>query len=199
MKHGDIKNNRASIQVQLNNTKVCGKAMSAQQEIERILRVAHAGERGAISIYTAQIAISKHLWPSCVPALEEMLTHEKSHYLSFDAALKKRNARACYALPLWHLGGAVLGLITGLLGPKAIWACTAAVENTVYKHLQEQITFLERHDKDALLAVKAIEADEKSHLDHALNHGGRPVKTNKIIWTIVSSCTTVAIWLSRRL
>lgn len=173
--------------------------MSIQQEVERILRVNHAGERGAISIYTAQIAISKYLWPSCVPALKEMLTHEQSHYLIFDSALRTRGARSCYALSLWSLGGATLGAITGLLGPKAIWSCTAAVESTVYKHLQEQITFLEQHDKDALLAVQVIEADERSHLDYALNHGGERANANKIIWAIVSSSTSVAIWLSRRL
>lgn len=74
--------------------------MAIQQEVERILRVDHAGERGAISIYTMQIAISKYLWPGCVPALKEMLSHEKTHYLIFEAALKKRKVRTCYALPL---------------------------------------------------------------------------------------------------
>jgi len=173
--------------------------MSIKQEVERILRVNHAGERGAISIYTAQIAISKYLWSSCVPALKEMLTHEQSHYLIFDSALRTRVARSCYALPLWSLGGATLGIITGLLGPKAIWSCTAAVESTVYKHPQEQITFLEQHDKDALLAVQAIEADEKSHIHHALNSEGAPARENKFIWVIVSLCTPLAIWLSCRI
>ena len=173
--------------------------MSIQQEIERILRVDHAGERGAISIYTTQIAIAKRLWPSCVPALEEMLGHEKSHYQIFAAELERRKVRTCYALPLWSAGGAVLGAITGLLGPRAIWSCTAAVETTVYKHLEEQISFLEKHDEDALQAVRAIEADEKLHLDHALASGGAPVRTNRVIWAVVSSCTFVAIWLSHRL
>jgi len=173
--------------------------VATQQEVERILRVDHAGERGAISIYTMQIAVSKYLWPNCVPALEEMLSHEKAHYLIFEAALKKRNARTCYALPFWNFGGAVLGLITALFGPAAIWSCTAAVESTVYKHIQEQIIFLKKHDEDALLAVQAIEADEKSHLEYALNNGGKPARINKIIWAVVSSSTSVAIWLSRRL
>jgi len=173
--------------------------VSAQLEVERILRVDHAGERGAVSIYTAQIAVSKYLWPDCVPALEDMLSHEKAHFLIFESELKNRNVRHCYALPLWSFGGAVLGLITALFGPKAIWSCTAAVESTVYKHLVEQIEFLEQHDKTALLAVKAIEQDEKSHLEHALAHGGASVGINKLVWVIVSSCTFIAIWLSRRL
>lgn len=146
-----------------------------------------------------QIAISKYLWPACVPALEQMLFHEKTHYLKFDAALKKRNARTCYALPFWSFGGSALGFVTGLFGPTAIWSCTAAVESTVYKHLQEQITFLKEHDGDAMLAVQAIETDERMHLEHALKNGGKPVRNNKIIWAVVSYSTSVAIWLSRRL
>lgn len=173
--------------------------MSTQKEVERILRVDHAGERGAISIYKTQIAISRQLWPSCVPALEEMLAHEKSHYRIFESELRQRKARTCYALPLWNLGGKTLGLITALLGPKAIWSYTAAVESTVYKHLQEQLHFLEQHDQAAWLAVKAIEADEKSHLEHALDNGGEPVRANWLIWAVVSSCTSIAIWLSRKL
>ncbi|HEX6591945.1 MAG TPA: demethoxyubiquinone hydroxylase family protein [Moraxellaceae bacterium] len=173
--------------------------MTVALEVERILRVDHAGERGAISIYKAQIALSRFLWPACVPALQEMLSHEQSHFATFTAELTRRNARSCHALPLWNIGGLVLGVLTALLGPKAIWSCTAAVESTVYKHLQEQIAFLQQHDQAALQAVLAIEQDEKSHLSHALAEGGAAEGANRLIWAVVSSATFIAIWLSRRL
>lgn len=173
--------------------------MNIKLEVERILRVDHAGECGAINIYRAQIAVSRYLWPHCVPALESMLAHEQAHCLIFDAELRSRRARQCYALPLWRIGGLLLGLSTALLGPRAIWACTAAVESTVYQHIQEQIMFLEQHDEAALQAVRAIEQDEKSHLEHALAHEGTATGGNKIVWALVTACTSVAIWLSRRL
>jgi ubiquinone biosynthesis monooxygenase Coq7 len=173
--------------------------MSSTLEVERILRVDHAGERGAVSIYKAQIMVARYLWPSHVPALQEMLSHELAHFALFKAELERRNIRACYALGLWNIGGAVLGFITALLGPKAIWSCTAAIEQTVYKHLLEQMAFLERHDSAALLAVQSIEQDEKSHLAHALDQGGGPIGTNRLIWALVSSSTFIAIWLSQRL
>lgn len=173
--------------------------MSIQVEVERILRVDHAGEKGAISIYKAQIAVSTFLWPSCVPALKEMLAHEQSHFTTFETELTRRGVRSCHALVLWSLGGLLLGFITALLGPRAIWSCTAAVESTVYKHLQAQIAFLQQYDQAALRAVQAIEQDEKAHLSHALEHGGSAVGANRIIWFVVASATSVAIWLSYRL
>lgn len=175
------------------------KFVSIQLEVDRILRVDHAGEKGAISIYKAQIAIAKHLWPGCIPELKEMLTHEQTQFSIFDAELKRRKVRSCHALSLWGFGGLILGILTALLGPKAIWSCTAAVESTVYHHIQEQIAFLRVHDQAALHAVLAIEQDEKLHLSHALAHGGPPAGVNRPIWAIVSASTTVAIWLSRRL
>jgi len=77
-------------------------------EVERILRVDHAGETGAIQIYSAQIFISRFLYPDIVPVLAEMLEHEKSHLKVFSNLLGKRGIRSCYALGLWSLGGVML-------------------------------------------------------------------------------------------
>ena len=167
-------------------------------EVARILRVDHAGEKGAIGIYTVQILVSRLLWPDCVPQLREMLSHERRHLQVFTAALKARQLRSCYALPLWSLGGYMLGLITALLGRRAIWSCTAAVEATVYRHIQAQKSFLAMHDHQALEAVASIEQDEKSHLDHALSQGGEPMGSGRFVWFVVANATAVAIWLSER-
>ena len=41
--------------------------------IARIVKVNHAGEFGAIRIYSAQIIVARCLWPDVVPTLAEML------------------------------------------------------------------------------------------------------------------------------
>lgn len=172
--------------------------MSVSLQVARILRVDHAGEKGAIRIYQAQIRVARLLWPACVPALEEMLVHEQKHFAIFENELRQRGIRHCHALALWGLGGMLLGVVTALLGPRAIWSCTAAVESTVYQHLQEQIDFLREHDPVALQAVLQIEADEKSHRDHALASGGSYAGMNRPVWWLVSAATTLAISLSER-
>jgi 3-demethoxyubiquinol 3-hydroxylase len=51
--------------------------------IARIVKVNHAGEYGAIRIYTAQIAVAARLCPDAVPALSRMLAREREHCAAF--------------------------------------------------------------------------------------------------------------------
>src|SRR3981189_843377 len=67
--------------------------------IARIVRVNHAGEYGAIRIYSAQIGVSARRYPDVVPALTDMLQHEKKHCAAFLAALP-----CTVALELGRLG-----------------------------------------------------------------------------------------------
>jgi ubiquinone biosynthesis monooxygenase Coq7 len=64
-------------------------------EIERIIRVDHAGEFGAISIYRAQLFVAKIFYSDIVHKLEEMLVHEKKHFSTFTNLLISRNIRHC--------------------------------------------------------------------------------------------------------
>lgn len=174
-------------------------ATAPATEVARILRVDHAGERGAIAIYSAQILISRWLWPDLLPSLVDMRLHEQRHFSRFDQELKSRRLRHCYALPLWSLGGWLLGLVTALFGRRAIWACTAAAEDTVCRHLQEQIAFLRLHDAQALAAVSSIQGEEQEHLDHALVGGGERRGSLRLIWLLVGGATALAMALSWRL
>jgi 3-demethoxyubiquinol 3-hydroxylase len=74
--------------------------------IARIVRVNHAGEYGAIRIYSAQIAIATRLYPDIAPALAEMLEHEKRHCRLFFEAMPARHSRPCRIMSMWSWGGA---------------------------------------------------------------------------------------------
>lgn len=84
-------------------------------EIERIIRVDHAGERGAIGIYRVQLRIARLFYKDLVPTLETMLLHEQTHFATFNNLLQQRGIRHCYGLGLWAIGGALLGTLTTLL------------------------------------------------------------------------------------
>jgi 3-demethoxyubiquinol 3-hydroxylase len=169
------------------------------QTVDQILRVDHAGECGAIRIYRSQISIARRLHPACVAALEEMLSHELQHFQTFDNLLKVRGVRPCYALPFWMVGGWVLGTFTALLGERAIWVCTAAIENTVNAHLDHQVAVLSANDSAALAAVESIRRDEAAHEDHAVRHGGESGGLYRALRWIVKGATSLAIWLSTKL
>src|SRR4051812_41568394 len=126
--------------------------MRGIQSVEHVLRVNHAGERGAICIYRGQIAIARRRAPECVGALTNMLAHEIAHFRTFDRLLQQRGIRHCLALALWAVGGWSLGLFTALLGARAIWVCSAAIESTVNAHLEHQLSFVAA-DAEILAAV----------------------------------------------
>ena len=173
--------------------------MATVQSVDQILRVDHAGECGAIRIYRSQIAVARVLHPECVDDLSTMLEHELRHFRTFDSLLKGRGIRPCYALPLWMIGGWMLGSITAVLGRRAIWVCTAAIENTVNQHLDHQVAVLSGTDPEALAAVESIRRDEAEHEDHALKHGGEGRGLYRALRVLVKGATSLAIWLSTKL
>lgn len=168
------------------------------KEVERIIRVDHAGEFGAINIYRTQIFIARLFYKDIVQKLEEMLSHEKEHFSTFNNLLVSRNIRHCYALYFWALGGATLGLFTGLLGRNAIWVCTNSIETTVLHHLEWQLEFLSKHDQEAHDAVLSIKADEEDHREFGDMHSTNSPLYRPIFW-VVRRSTEFAIWLSTRL
>ena len=168
------------------------------QEVDRIIRVDHAGEAGAIAIYGAQLFIARTLYKDMVPALQDMLCHEREHFSTFDRLLKERGVRRCYGLALWIWGGTLLGVITALLGRNAIWVCTNAIETTVLHHLQWQLAFLKLHDAQTYAAVLSIKSDEEEHQKMGQQNGTSSLLTKPIFW-LVQQSTECAIWLSKKL
>ncbi|HEY0628034.1 MAG TPA: demethoxyubiquinone hydroxylase family protein [Sphingomicrobium sp.] len=132
----------------------------------RILKVDHAGEHGAISVYRAQRWIARWRSPSMVPELNEFLTHERRHRDLFAAEMGRRDVPRCRSFHLCGIGGSALGLITGLAGSKAIAATTVAIEAVVLRHLDEQVADLMISDPAAAATIKQIIADEHSTTIH---------------------------------
>ncbi len=95
--------------------------------IPRILRVNHAGEHGAVAIYSAQLAHARRAHPDLVAWLEETLSHEERHRARFREAMPSRAAKPCRPMFVWSFGGAALGALTAACGRTGIYVCTAAV------------------------------------------------------------------------
>jgi ubiquinone biosynthesis monooxygenase Coq7 len=164
--------------------------------IARILRVNHAGEYGAIRIYGAQISIAKRWYPDVVPALADMLGHEKQHCAAFFAAMPARDSRPCRVMSLWSLGGWLLGVLTAFAGRQSIWVCTAAVEAAVHRHLDDQLHFLAGRDAELHAIILSIREEELSHLRHAEGQLNAPGLLQRKLQTAISVITDALIWLS---
>jgi ubiquinone biosynthesis monooxygenase Coq7 len=174
------------------------KRLSASEAltIARIVRVNHAGEFGAIRIYSAQISVATWRCPDIVPDLATMLRHEKTHCAAFFAAMPARNSRPCRIMSLWSWSGWLLGFFTALAGRRTIWICTAAVEAAVHRHLDDQLHFLEGRDAGLSAIILSIREEELAHLHHAEDQIKSPGPASRLIHRLITYATDAVIWLS---
>ncbi|MDR6840279.1 demethoxyubiquinone hydroxylase family protein [Pseudoxanthomonas sacheonensis] len=166
---------------------------------DRILKVDHAGEHGAVNIYRAQILVSRITAPELTATLREFIAHEQRHRALFWNRMQSRAVRRCRSYPLCGLGGYLLGFLTALLGRQAIAATTFAVESVVLGHLEEQLLVLKDGDPEAYATVLDIVEEEREHHDH----GKRLMEAGRfwpwLITPVVRFSTETVIWLGMRL
>lgn len=162
----------------------------------RILRVNHGGEHGAICIYSAQIVAARFRAPDLLPFLNEALIHERSHRARFRSLMPSRQGKPCRMMWIWAVGGAGLGLISGVLGREAILACTEAVERTVHRHLDDQIRWSSSRDEELCCTIEGIQIEEQEHIRYAATH--RRGRGFAWLESTISHATEALIWLSTR-
>ena len=80
-------------------------------------------------------------WASAASAdtIRHMAEQEQRHLKTFDRLVNERKVRPTALEPLWRVAGFALGVATALLGEKAAFACTAAVEEAIDEHYAAQI------------------------------------------------------------
>jgi len=166
---------------------------------DRILKIDHAGEHGAVNIYSGQIFMARLTAPGMVDELREFRAHEQRHRAVFGAELLRRGRPRCRSYWLCGFGGRVLGLITGLLGGSAISATTVAVESVVLRHLEQQLALLQGDDPSAVVAISAIVAEEQQHHDCSASHIQGDTFWSRLLSPVVSASTKAVIWLGMRL
>jgi len=166
---------------------------------DRVMKVDHAGEHGAICIYRAQRWFARWRAPEMVGELEDFLDHERGHRARFEAELQRRKQRRCRSYFWCGLGGFALGAFTGLAGRRAIAATTVAIERVVLRHMHEQVAALGGVDEEATRTLRQIILEEQAHHDISLAHLAPDGIWPKLINPIVSASTEAVIWLGMRL
>ena len=164
----------------------------------RVMKVNHAGEHGAVSIYTGQILMARFTAKSLLPELLAFKADEKRHRTTFYKELQRCGLKRCKSYWLCAAGGYVLGIGTGLFGAHAISLTTVAVERTVLRHLRRQTELL-AEDIEAVSAISSILSDEQEHRDAAANHNHTPGILGRMLSTAVSGATESVIWLGMRI
>ena len=144
-----------------------------KKALEEIIRVDHAGERGAIKIYEGQLLALNTIVKneSLKKTIEDMKEHEIEHSQFLENEIKKRNIEPTKFLPLWDLLGVGLGFGSTLLGKKAAMLCTASVEEVIDKHYLDQINQLGPEEEELKKKITKFRQDELDHKDIAYEEG----------------------------
>ena len=160
-----------------------------QKILEEIIRVDHAGERGAIKIYEGQLLALKTIKQDDVlkDKIEEMKEQEREHLEYFEKEIQKRKIKPTYLLPLWDIMGVTLGFGTALLGKKAAMLCTASVEEVIEDHYQNQLKKLGNDEMELKAKIEKFMGDEVDHKNMAYEAGA----TNKGMYSIMDKVIRV--------
>jgi ubiquinone biosynthesis monooxygenase Coq7 len=162
---------------------------------DRILKVNHAGEHGAVNIYRGQIFASQFSARGIGDELRKFQAHEEKHRATFWAELQRRGRPRCVSYNLCGVGGWVLGFLTGLMGRRAVAATTVAVERVVLRHLEAQLQCLRDTDPEAYAAIHSIVREEREHHDKAAIDIGSSTAWVKFLSPVVAASTEVVIWI----
>lgn len=170
------------------------KPVPNAESLEQMLRVNHAGEYGANRIYEGQLAVLKK--SKLRPQLQHMLEQEQQHLAKFDELLPKHKVRPSALMPLWHIGGLALGVISAAMGEKAAMACTVAVEEAIDEHYAEQeATLPEGEIKEV---VRQFRTEELEHRDTGLENGAQDMRGYAAFYNLVKAGCKASIFLAKR-
>ena len=172
-----------------------------QKILEEIIRVDHAGERGAIKIYEGQLLALKTIKKdrALKDKIEEMKEHEQEHLSYFEKEIHKRNMKPTYLLPLWDLMGISLGFGTALLGKKAAMLCTASVEEVIENHYENQLNKIGEDEKDLKIKIEKFKGDEVNHKNTAYESGATKSGLYSIMDKIIRTGSKIAITISEKI
>ena len=170
-------------------------------DIESMIRVDHAGEYGAVRIYEGQLAVLGRRPAAAQSAdlIRHMAEQEQRHLKTFDKMVNERRVRPTALEPLWRVAGFALGFGTALLGEKAAFACTAAVEEAIDEHYAAQLESLGDSDPSLKQTVEDFRSDEAAHRATAMEHGAEQAPGYKLLSQTIKAGCRVAIKLSEKI
>ena len=170
--------------------------MTNRREIERFLRVDHAGERAAQQIYKGQLVVLRN--HSSGEEIQHMMEQEIEHLETFETLLNERQVRPSFLDPVWGAAGFALGLVTASMGPKAAMACTIAVEEVIGDHYAKQAKQLGEDEADLQKTISRFRDEELEHRDIAVSHDGREARHYRILKNIIQTGCRAAIKVAER-
>ena len=162
------------------------------------LRSDHAGECGAVAIYSGILAVTRD-WEVRKFATAHRET-ERVHRQFFDDWMPRRYHSRL--LPVWRAAGWLLGAFSALFGRNSVYRTIAAVETFVETHYLEQIEKMDGNPDLAALTDKLRQfcAEEVEHRDDAAGRLEPAAGTVARVWSqVVGTGSSVGVALARKI
>lgn len=181
-----------------------------RERLDEILRVDHAGEYGAVRIYKGQLAVMEARAKArrrshedregeALKTVRHMEEQEQVHLATFNEMMNARGVRPTAMTPIWHVAGYALGATTALLGDKAAMACTAAVEEVIEEHYQNQLDDLGADEEDLKSTITQFRLEELEHKDTAIDYGAEEAPAYRLLAGAIKASTRFAIRVSEKI
>lgn len=171
--------------------------------VEEMVRVDHAGEYGAVRIYSGQLAVFEKLphKRKIAESLAHMRDEEEVHLRKFNELIRERGVRPTALTPFWHVAGFALGAATALMGEKAAHACTAAVEEVIDGHYRSQIEKLKElggEEADLAATIEKFREEEVRHRQEALAEGAEQAVGYPVLSGLIRAGCKLAIRVAEK-
>jgi len=172
------------------------KSTTNRSDLEKYIRVDHAGERAAQQIYRGQLVVlGQH---EMGDEIRHMMEQEVEHLETFDSLINERKVRPSFLDPVWGAAGFALGLITAAMGPKAAMACTIAVEEVIGEHYQKQTENLGSDEASLKKTIERFRDEELEHRDIAVDYKGREARHYKMLHDVIQKGCRTAIKIAEK-
>ncbi len=170
-----------------------------KNRLGEFLRVNHAGERAAQTIYKGQLAVLKGHEHEA--EIQHMMEQEVEHLETFDRLLNDYQVRPSALDPLWGMAGFALGAVTAAMGPKAAMACTIAVEEVIGEHYHKQVEALHAADQEPELkeTLARFRDEELEHRDIARDNKGEEAAGYQILRAVIQTGCKAAIKVAEKI
>ena len=173
------------------------KDITNRADLERYIRVDHAGERAAQQIYRGQLVVlGQH---EMGDEIRHMMEQEVEHLETFDTLINERKVRPSFLDPVWGAAGFALGLVTAAMGPKAAMACTIAVEEVIGEHYQKQAKNLGSDEASLKKTIERFRDEELEHRDIAVDYKGREARHYKMLHDVIQKGCRTAIKIAEKI
>lgn len=169
--------------------------MNRHLNLDSIVRVNHAGEFGAVRIYSAQSRIFQGT--AFFDEIEKMKTQEIEHLQFFESEMIRGEVSPTVFLPLWSVLGYILGYITARCGIESAMLCTAAIEEVIDCHYSRQVRLL--GDCRLSQKIEKFRLEEVDHQNIANGYNNGDTFTNLMLSHAIKLGCRVAIFLSERI